>query len=153
MDSRLRTELNRVAAGNPAALEDLVAELVRALVEASISRSVLAALREEDAQRTGGHTRPAAPRRQPPEPPAADLSQLSERELQIARLVGRALTNRQIANRIGRSPHTVNYHLRQIFRKLRIGSRVELAALAQRPVRMPAPVPARASRPGGPSPS
>jgi DNA-binding CsgD family transcriptional regulator len=140
MDSRLRTELNRVAAGNPAALEDLVAELIRALVEASISRSMLAP----------GHTRPAAPRRQPP---AADLSQLSERELQIARLVGRALTNRQIANRIGRSPHTVNYHLRRIFRKLRIGSRVELAALAQRPVRMPAPVPARASRPGGPSPS
>jgi DNA-binding CsgD family transcriptional regulator len=125
-------------------------ELVRSMVEASIPRSVLAALRDEHSQRATG---PAAPRRQPsrpaPLPSTVDLSQLSERELQVARLVGRALTNRQIATRIGKSPHTVNYHLRRIFRKLRIGSRVELAALAQRHD----PVPARASRPADPSPS
>jgi DNA-binding CsgD family transcriptional regulator len=29
------------------------------------------------------------------------------------------------------SPHTVNYHLRQIFQKLGIGSRVELARIVQ----------------------
>jgi DNA-binding CsgD family transcriptional regulator len=58
-----------------------------------------------------------------------DWSLLSEREHQIAHLVGRAMTNRQIANRIERSPHTVNYHLRQIFRKLGVNSRVELASL------------------------
>lgn len=57
---------------------------------------------------------------------------LSEQERRIAGLVGRALTNRQIANRIGRSPYTVNYHLRRIFRKLGIASRVELASLAHR---------------------
>jgi DNA-binding CsgD family transcriptional regulator len=45
--------------------------------------------------------------------------------------VGRALTNQQIATRIGRSRHTVNYHLRRIFHKLGITSRVELASLAR----------------------
>lgn len=54
----------------------------------------------------------------------------SATELAIARLVSDGLTNRQIAKRIYLSPHTVNYHLRRIFRKLDIASRVELATLA-----------------------
>ncbi len=47
----------------------------------------------------------------------------------MARLAGEALTNRQIARRLYLSPHTVNYHLRQIFAKLGIRSRVELARI------------------------
>ncbi|MBH1934484.1 helix-turn-helix transcriptional regulator [Streptomyces sp. AV19] len=63
-------------------------------------------------------------------PPAAvSLDDLTEAELRIAHLVAGGMTNRQVATRLGRSPHTVNYHLRQIFRKLNIGSRVELARL------------------------
>ncbi len=45
----------------------------------------------------------------------------------MAELVRQALTDQQIANRLGISPHTVNYHLRQIYRKLAIHSRVSLA--------------------------
>ncbi|GGM73591.1 LuxR C-terminal-related transcriptional regulator [Dactylosporangium sucinum] len=86
-------------------------ETVRACVEASMPRPVAVALR-------GELTRPR-------------WEALSEQEREIARLVGRALTNQQIARRIGRSPHTVNYHLRQIFRKLGIVSRVELASFAK----------------------
>ncbi|MFG1924612.1 BREX system ATP-binding domain-containing protein [Cryptosporangium sp. NPDC048952] len=56
---------------------------------------------------------------------------LGEQERRIVGLVGCALTNQQIARRIERSPHTVNYHLRQIFRKLGVRSRVELARLAR----------------------
>jgi DNA-binding CsgD family transcriptional regulator len=52
---------------------------------------------------------------------------LTEQELRIADLVAQAMTNRQIASRLFVSPHTVNYHLRQIFRKLQINSRVQLA--------------------------
>ncbi|WP_082772170.1 helix-turn-helix transcriptional regulator [Actinoplanes sp. TFC3] len=63
---------------------------------------------------------------------AVDLGVLSPREREIAMLAGQALTNTQIARRVGRSPHTVNYHLRQIFQKLGIASRVELAALLDR---------------------
>jgi len=60
-----------------------------------------------------------------------DWGLLTDLEREIAGLVRQALTNRQIATRVGKSPHTVNYHLRQIFRKLGLASRVELAALAR----------------------
>ncbi|MFI5906039.1 LuxR family transcriptional regulator [Dactylosporangium sp. NPDC051541] len=53
---------------------------------------------------------------------------LSERERSVADLVRKGLTNRQIATRLGISTHTVNFHLRRIFQKLNISSRVELAA-------------------------
>ena len=93
-------------------------------------RPVVAALRGEQ-PRTG-------PRRSHPPavPPRRggrrDLAVLSVREREIAELAGQALTNQQIAGRLGRSPHTVNYHLRQIFQKLGISSRVELAGLTGR---------------------
>jgi DNA-binding CsgD family transcriptional regulator len=56
---------------------------------------------------------------------------LSERERGIAYLIGEAMTNRQIAQRVFLSPHTVNYYLRRIFKKLGINSRVELAGLTR----------------------
>jgi len=61
---------------------------------------------------------------------AVRWSDLTERELAVASLVGRGLTNQQIARRLTISPHTVNFHLRQVFRKLNIHSRVDLAVLA-----------------------
>ncbi len=63
--------------------------------------------------------------------PVPHLSRLSDGERTIAELVSEGLTNRQIAAQVYLSPHTVNYHLRRIFRKLNIGSRVELATLAK----------------------
>jgi DNA-binding CsgD family transcriptional regulator len=65
-------------------------------------------------------------------PVVADGS-LTEQELRIAGLVGSGLTNQQVARRLYLSPHTVNYHLRTIFRKLGIVSRVELARFADVP--------------------
>jgi DNA-binding NarL/FixJ family response regulator len=65
------------------------------------------------------------------EPPAARRLELTATERQIAGLVSQALTNQQIAHRLDMSPHTVNYHLRQIFQKLGVSSRVELARLVQ----------------------
>lgn len=62
----------------------------------------------------------------------ADAS-LTEQERRIAGLVGSGLTNQQVARRLYLSPHTVNYHLRTIFRKLGIVSRVELARFAEVP--------------------
>ncbi|WP_426503053.1 DNA-binding response regulator [Dactylosporangium sp. McL0621] len=56
---------------------------------------------------------------------------LTERERAVAMLAGRALTNQQIARRLGISMHTVNFHLRQIFRKLSVSSRVDLSRIAE----------------------
>ena len=108
-------------------------ELVRSVVESSMPGPVVAALRDEN-PRPRRRTGPVGV--VPPRPPqatasrrAVDWSLLTVREQEIAELVGRALTNGQIASRVGRSPHTVNYHLRQIFQKFGLTSRVELASL------------------------
>jgi transcriptional regulator of acetoin/glycerol metabolism len=53
-------------------------------------------------------------------------SSLRESELGIAKLVAQGLTNREVASRLFVSAHTVDFHLRQIYRKLGISSRVEL---------------------------
>ncbi|QIK05569.1 helix-turn-helix transcriptional regulator [Streptomyces sp. ID38640] len=55
------------------------------------------------------------------------MATLTEAEQRVALLVAEGMTNQQVARLISRSPHTVNYHLRQIFRKLDMSSRVELA--------------------------
>lgn len=54
---------------------------------------------------------------------------LTQTEQQIAELAAEGLTNQQIARQVFLSPHTVNYHLRRIFRKLGITSRVELVKI------------------------
>jgi DNA-binding CsgD family transcriptional regulator len=55
---------------------------------------------------------------------------LTPTERSVAAVVAEGTTNREAAARLFLSPHTVDFHLRQIFRKLGIGSRVELARLA-----------------------
>ena len=65
------------------------------------------------------------------QPASCSLAVLTAQEATVAALVGQALTNQQIARRLRISPHTVNFHLRQIFRKLAIRSRVHLATLAR----------------------
>ncbi|MDT6983936.1 LuxR C-terminal-related transcriptional regulator [Streptomyces lusitanus] len=59
--------------------------------------------------------------------PAGDAEALTDMERTIAEFVARGLTNRQVAQRVHLSPHTVNYYLRRIYGKLGIRSRVALA--------------------------
>lgn len=59
-------------------------------------------------------------------PRAVDL--LTPQELQVVRLVAVGGTNRDVAARLFLSPKTVEYHLRNTFRKLGVRSRTELAA-------------------------
>jgi DNA-binding CsgD family transcriptional regulator len=58
--------------------------------------------------------------------PVCGWESLTDTEHSVAGLVAEGLTNRQVAGRMFLSPHTIDFHLRQIFRKLDIGSRVEL---------------------------
>nr|AHE14546.1 RebR-like transcriptional regulator [uncultured bacterium] len=63
--------------------------------------------------------------------PTTGWDSLTETEQAVARLVAKGLTNRQVAGQMFLSPHTVGFHLRQIFRKLDIRSRVELVGTVQ----------------------
>jgi DNA-binding CsgD family transcriptional regulator len=63
--------------------------------------------------------------------PPPGWSCLTPAERIVAGLVAEGLTNRDVAARLFLSRHTVDFHLRQIFRKLDIRSRVELARLTE----------------------
>ena len=62
--------------------------------------------------------------------PAAGWASLTDIEQATARLVAEGLTNQRIADQLFISTHTVAFHLRQMFRKLDISSRVDLARIA-----------------------
>lgn len=62
--------------------------------------------------------------------PAWGSSSLTRRELDIVRRVAKGASNKDIAWQLKLGEQTVKNHLRRIFRKLRIASRVELALLA-----------------------
>ncbi len=60
---------------------------------------------------------------------STDLSTLSRRERKVAAEAARGLTNNEIGKVLRRSPGTVKLQLSQVFKKLNLKSRVELAAL------------------------
>jgi ATP/maltotriose-dependent transcriptional regulator MalT len=62
---------------------------------------------------------------------------LTERELQVARLVVDRRTNPEIAEALFLSPKTVETHMRNIFRKLDVSSRVEVARTLERAAHTP----------------
>jgi DNA-binding CsgD family transcriptional regulator len=62
--------------------------------------------------------------------PAYGWDSLTETEERIADLVAQGLSNRQVAGRLFLSTHTVAFHLRHIYWKLDVNSRVQLARLA-----------------------
>jgi DNA-binding CsgD family transcriptional regulator len=59
-------------------------------------------------------------------------ARLTDAERGIAELVAAGYTNREAGARLYLSPHTVDYHLRHIFRKLDIDSRTQLARVVER---------------------
>jgi len=60
------------------------------------------------------------------------LETLTARELQVAQLVADSKTNPEIASELFLSQKTVETHIRNIFRKLSVASRVELARAVER---------------------
>jgi DNA-binding NarL/FixJ family response regulator len=63
--------------------------------------------------------------------PAAAM-RLSERERAIIGLMGRGLTNKQIAIRLRIAPETVKSHVKHLYTKLSVGNRIEAVTLASR---------------------
>jgi DNA-binding NarL/FixJ family response regulator len=74
---------------------------------------------------------------------APGLSHLTSREREIAALVGRGLRNRDIAQRLGVAEKTVKGHLTNIFYRLGVADRLELALLAIKLRLAPSPGEAR----------
>ncbi|TDD89146.1 response regulator [Actinomadura rubrisoli] len=97
----------------------LLVEAVRAAAngEALVSPSITVRLLE----------RLATPRAEPPAPPREALT---ERELDVVRLVARGRTNEEIAEELFVSLSTVKTHLGSVQRKLGARNRVETAAWA-----------------------
>ncbi len=60
-----------------------------------------------------------------------DVEPLSERELEVLRLIAEGLTNREIAARLALALSTVKVHTRNIYGKLDVHSRVQAVARAR----------------------
>ena len=72
-------------------------------------------------------------RRTPPgKADGAGVDSLTGRELQVAWLIVDRNTNPEIAARLFLSPKTVETHVRNIFRKLDVSSRVQVARAVER---------------------
>ncbi len=113
-------------------LKDLEAAQLRAMLEGvergevAISPVTAARILTEVARptsRTGG---PAGGGASP------DPDRLTEREVEVLRLVVAGMRNKEIAADLGISENTTKFHLRNILEKLHAGSRTEVAARAVR---------------------
>src|SRR5215208_4936398 len=93
----------------------------RAMTE---EQAVEYALSEEEEQ--NARTLDAVPEEQPR--PDEPTERLTPREQELALLVGRGLTNRQIAQELSISEHTVASHVRKILKKLELRSRAQISS-------------------------
>ncbi|WP_181777599.1 helix-turn-helix transcriptional regulator [Amycolatopsis pittospori] len=133
----LLEEAATILAGSPARLEEALAEfhLGRALIDAGDLTAARTRLRRcvELSLRTGDRfllrraQRTAADAGIPSQ--VTPLSSLSPAERHIARLAGRGVSNRVIAERLFVTVRTIETHLTSVYRKLRIAGRTELAAV------------------------
>jgi DNA-binding CsgD family transcriptional regulator len=72
-----------------------------------------------------GRARAERPRR-----PTEGWASLTDSERRVVDLVAHGMTNRQAAAAAYLSRHTIDFHLRQAFRKLNVSSQVELTRVA-----------------------
>jgi DNA-binding CsgD family transcriptional regulator len=85
-----------------------------------------------DAGRVRGRLRALGVRRRlvSAQRPSRGWAAMTDSELAVARLVADGMSNREVAERLFVSHHTVNTHLRHVFDKLDVNSRVALTRLA-----------------------
>jgi DNA-binding CsgD family transcriptional regulator len=152
-DAPRAVELALAAAAGFAAtpLDEAQARLVASRALATAGRLELAAAEAERAaatfDRCGAPARRAAAerelrrlghrrlhRRSRPGTGDAGVAALTERELQVARLIIDRRTNAEIAAALFLSPKTVESHIRNLFHKLSVSSRVEVARAVERAV-------------------
>jgi DNA-binding CsgD family transcriptional regulator len=115
-----------VAEGRDGRTEQAISALDRALsLHAACGASWDLARVRRRLRQLGSKRRLPAQRR-----PAKGWAGLTDSELAVVRLVAEGLTNREVAERLYISSHTVSGHLRHAFEKLSINSRVALTRIA-----------------------
>lgn len=67
----------------------------------------------------------------PGQTPVPDEVVLSERETDVLKLVAKGYVNKEIAHKLGISPATVGTHIKNLYRKLAVHSRVQVVRAAQ----------------------
>jgi ATP/maltotriose-dependent transcriptional regulator MalT len=126
--------LSRTTAGRALALVGHLEQAVEELERAANELHACGAIRYRDAadrelRRLGRHVYRRTRRG---EPDGVGIESLTGREHQIAELVVDRRTNPEIAEALFLSPKTVETHMRNIFRKLDVSSRVEVARAVER---------------------
>ena len=121
--------LSRSLAGRALARAGEPERAAAALDRAAVALHACGALRyrdqaERELRRLGRHVHR---RTRPGEASGAGVASLTERERQVAELVVARCTNPEIAAALFLSPKTVETHLRHIFHKLDVTSRVQVA--------------------------
>jgi DNA-binding NarL/FixJ family response regulator/tetratricopeptide (TPR) repeat protein len=106
------------------------AELERAAAEFEARRAI--GHRDAAERELGKLGRRKHRRTRPGKADGVGIESLTERELQVARLVVDRKTNSQIAAELFLSPKTVETHIRHLFQKLDVSSRVEVARAVER---------------------
>jgi ATP/maltotriose-dependent transcriptional regulator MalT len=130
----IEAALSRIAAGRALGragqAERAVTELQRAA--AQLDASGARHYRDEAERELGKLGHRIHRRTRPGKPGAVGIEALTGRELQVARLVADRKTNPQIAAELVLSQKTVETHLRNIFHKVDVSSRVGLAHAIER---------------------
>ena len=70
-------------------------------------------------------TKPSLPRT------GTDFQELTERELEVLRLISQGLNNQEIAHKLFLSPKTVRNHITNIFSKLQVADRAQAIVRAR----------------------
>ncbi len=60
------------------------------------------------------------------------LPLITEREKQVLKLTAAGLTNKEVAQSLGITPRTVEFHLRKIFMKLNVTCRTAASVVAEK---------------------
>jgi DNA-binding CsgD family transcriptional regulator len=130
----IEAALSRTLAGRALAQagqsDRATAELERAVAELNQCGALRYRNEAERELRKLGHS--VHRRTRPGKTDGVGVASLTERELEIARLVVDRKTNSEIAAALFLSPKTIETHMRNIFRKLNVFSRVEVARAVER---------------------
>jgi DNA-binding NarL/FixJ family response regulator/tetratricopeptide (TPR) repeat protein len=130
----IEAALSRILAGRALALHGDAERAVAELERAAADLDTCGALRFRDAaeRELGKLGRRTHRRTRPGKSDVAGLEALTGRELEVARLVFDRKTNREIAEELVLSQKTIETHIRHIFEKLNVSSRVAVARMVER---------------------